>query len=63
MRDPHRIEPTLKAVEALWRSNPDLRLGQLICNLAYKVTGDQDPFHVEDDKLAHAARQAFRDMG
>ena len=30
MRNPDRIEPTIKRLETLWKKYPDLRLGQLI---------------------------------
>jgi hypothetical protein len=33
MRDPERISEVLRKLEMFWRSYPDLRLGQLICNL------------------------------
>lgn len=46
-RDPGRIAEVLKELEAAWRANPDLRLGQLVVNAA----GKADPFNVEDDQL------------
>lgn len=33
-------------LQALWQLHPDLRLGQLIVDLA----GTKDPFHIEDDE-------------
>lgn len=47
MRDPKRIPKLLAAIQAYWEKNPDLRLGQLVRNLA----GDEDVFYVEDSKL------------
>lgn len=49
-RSPHRIAPTLAAIEQLWRKYPDMRLGQLITNLA-AVQQRPDPFYIEDDLL------------
>ena len=48
-RDPDRIPRILLDLGALWRANPDQRLGQLIVNLL-----GEDPFYVEDD-VAHRA--------
>lgn len=47
MRNPERIDPVLELVAEKWRQHPDLRLGQLL----WEVAGD-DPFHLEDDELA-----------
>ena len=48
MRKPNRIPRLLKKVEKLWKKYPDLRLGQLIMNLAYD---NIDPYYMEDKKL------------
>ncbi len=65
MRDPSRIPKVLAAVKELWDANPDMRLGQLVCN-ATSVASRQnryaphrlveffDVFNVEDDKLLEA---------
>lgn len=47
MRDPNRIDKVLDDIKALWKKYPDLRLGQLICNVL------QDPalYYVEDNEL------------
>jgi uncharacterized protein YihD (DUF1040 family) len=37
----------LAALRDYWKSHPDLRLGQILCNVA-RETG-ADPFHLEDD--------------
>ena len=34
MRDPNRIEEVLREVRRIWEIYPDMRLGQLLCNLA-----------------------------
>jgi uncharacterized protein YihD (DUF1040 family) len=46
MRDPKRIVPLLCLIETIWIKNPDLRLCQLIGNVA-----PYDNYHVEDDDL------------
>jgi uncharacterized protein YihD (DUF1040 family) len=33
MRNPDRIPKILKRLEAVWKKNPDMRLGQLIENI------------------------------
>lgn len=47
MRDPKRIPKVLARIQAFWEKNPDLRLGQLVSNLA----GNEDVFYVEDSKM------------
>ncbi len=47
MRDPKRIPKLLGKLQAFWEKDPDMRLGQLVSNLA----GDADVFYVEDSKL------------
>ena len=43
MRDSKRIDPLLKAVEKAWKRYPDLRLAQLIYNVADSYqTSDED---------------------
>jgi uncharacterized protein YihD (DUF1040 family) len=49
LRDPVRINEILSLIEQVWRDHPDMRLGQLLCNLL-----DPTPnrlFYVEDDVL------------
>jgi hypothetical protein len=53
MKDPKRIEPTLKAIREFWVQYPGLRFGQLVCILA--TVAGADTFFVEDDALAEAA--------
>lgn len=50
MRNPDRIGPMLKQFELYWRANPDLRLGQIVSNMAASV-GSKDCFFTEDDKM------------
>lgn len=47
MRDPNRIEIILDGIKNIWKENPDLRLGQLLCN----VLRDPALYHVEDEQL------------
>jgi len=53
MRDPKRIPKVLAKIQAYWERNPDLRLGQLVSNLA----GNEDVFYVEDYNLEKALEQ------
>ena len=53
MRNPQRIQPTLKLIEKIWNQVPDLRLGQLIVN----VTKQNDPFYVEDETLIEQLKE------
>lgn len=50
MRDPSRIKPLLEKIEAVWINNSDLRLGQLLINLA-PAEYRQDIFYMEDEEL------------
>lgn len=50
MRDPKRIDALLSQIRVIWEKSPDLRLGQLICNV---IDEDEDPYNVEDEVLAH----------
>lgn len=51
MRNPQRIKETLKELEVFWYNNSDLRLGQIISNLSYELSGNNDPFFIEDDSI------------
>lgn len=53
MRDPNRIEPIMAELTEMWKKQPDMRLGQFLCNIlgeADTVT-NRDPFYVEDDEI------------
>ena len=54
MRDPKRIVPILCLIETIWKENPDLRLCQLIGNVA-----PYDNYHVEDDDLAKRLKETY----
>lgn len=49
-RDEERIDDVLEAVEEYWKEHPDLRLGQLIMNMASRQ-GHSDCFYIEDETL------------
>lgn len=46
MRDPQRIDRTLKRLRKYWKKYPDMRLGQIIENATPEGV---DVFYVEDD--------------
>ena len=54
MRDPKRIADVLKALETVWREEPDLRLGQIIVS-AVNLSGRQvvcpEIFYLEDNAM------------
>ena len=54
MRDPQRIERVLADLRIHWHLHSELRLGQLVSNLAR----DSDVFYVEDDVLERRLRAA-----
>lgn len=45
MRDVNRIEPMFAELKKVWEKHPDLRLGQLICN----IVPEDKLYYVEDD--------------
>jgi uncharacterized protein YihD (DUF1040 family) len=49
MRDKNRIKPFMKILTELWLENPDLRFGQFVHNIYYKLREDGDIFNVEDN--------------
>lgn len=51
MRNPERIPEVLKELEKFWKQVPDWRLGQVISNFSYELTGNNDPFYIEDEAL------------
>ena len=63
MRDPNRIPIMLKALEEVWRADPDLRIGQLLVN-ATNFSGRKvvcpEIFYAEDDALLKGIEQ-YRD--
>ena len=57
MRDPKRIPEMLKEIEDFWKQVPDWRLGQVISNFSYEMTGNNDPFYIEDKDLLELLKQ------
>ena len=55
MRDPRRIKRTLSALRAVWEENPDMRLGQLICN----TVREDMLYYIEDDTLVKALERFY----
>lgn len=55
MRDPARIDRILALVGKIWRSQPDLRLFQLLEN-AVRARDEFGNYHVEDDATEAALR-------
>lgn len=51
MRDPARIDKILKLLENYWKLNPDLRLGQIVSNMAslHRNWLVKDTFYTEDE--------------
>jgi hypothetical protein len=61
MRDINRIKPTLKKIEDLWLSNPDLRFGQLVVNIFRAEEQNPKIFYAEDDVLLEKLNE-FQDF-
>lgn len=57
MRDPARINAVLEALSRYWHRHPNLRLGQLVFNLAYPG----DVFFLEDGELLEKLQDAERE--
>lgn len=55
MRDPRRIKKILSALRAVWEENPDMRLGQLICN----AVREDMLYYIEDDTLVKALERCY----
>lgn len=55
MRDPGRIKKILAALRAVWEENPDMRLGQLICN----AVREDMLYYIEDDTLVKALEKYY----
>ena len=51
MRDPARIEKVLELVAAVWKEYPDMRLAQLIYNIANTSQPCPGVFYLEDEEL------------
>jgi hypothetical protein len=55
VRDPERIDRILAQIRTYWKTNPDIRLGQLICNISRDERGyipaSGKIFNIEDDEF------------
>lgn len=51
MRDPARISVMLNALHEVWARNPDMRLGQLLLNVANSEAPCPELFYIEDEHL------------
>lgn len=51
MKKQDRIPLMMRELRQFWEQYPDWRLGQVISNLSYEVTGENDPFYLDDIKL------------
>lgn len=56
MRNSDRIPEMIKELEEFWKQVPNWRLGQVISNLSYELSGSNDPFFIEDDWLLNILR-------
>ena len=60
MRNPNRIKPTLDLIEEIWQKYPDMRLGQLIENMATKAGGDV--WTMEDTELQQTLSKWLKEL-
>lgn len=56
MRDPRRIDEVIEVLRQLWYTDPELRLGQLICTMV-PDNFQMDPFYCEDGELLKVMKQ------
>jgi uncharacterized protein YihD (DUF1040 family) len=56
MRDIERIEPICNTIKEIWTENPDLRLGQLLCN----VIPEGYIYFIEDDDLINTIKNYYK---
>ena len=60
MRDPSRIPKLMEALEEIWETCPDMRLGQLMVNIQTRgehPLNEHDLFNIEDDKMLERLRE------
>ena len=58
MRDINRIDEILNDIKNIWEKYPNLRLGQLICN----VIRDPALYYIEDKELIEALKEFYGDV-
>lgn len=61
MRDPNRIDKFCDKLKEIWKTVPDWRFGQLMCNAIREVTTKtgRDVFFVEDEDMIDALSRLF----
>lgn len=64
MRDPKRIPEILEELKKAWEKNPDLRLGQIIVNIARIKEKKEETcpfvFYIEDNKILEGLKYMNR---
>lgn len=55
MRDINRIDSILEKLGNIWKEYPDLRLGQLICN----IIKDPALYYIEDEQLIELLEKEY----
>lgn len=60
MRDPERIDRILSTVRDVWEKYPDLRLGQMLGNIA---DDEVDLYYVEDDEIEERLKALYLNDG
>lgn len=58
MRDINRIDVVLNEIKDIWKKYPDLRLGQLICN----VVRDPALYYIEDENLVKELKEFYENV-
>jgi len=58
MRNVNRISMILDGIRLIWEEYPDLRLGQLICN----VVRDPELYYIEDEDLIKELKEFYKNV-
>ena len=61
MRDPERIDTIMEQLKLLWKQYPEMRLGQLVTNVACCgcIKTVQDEFYIEDDQWLYGIKKVL----
>lgn len=63
VRDIRRIRKFCSRLATAWELLPDLRFGQLICNVFAKMQNEgKDPFYPEDDSIIEYIEKYIEDQ-
>lgn len=57
-RDPNRIDIVIEMLRAVWKQNPEQRLGQLLVNIDTQ-SDSPDLFMLEDDRFLQVLEKEF----